>query len=328
MGERAHIMRRPHRDRGIRRCRWACWAISVAGALAALMAAAPAGSAYTPPPAIGWSGLLPALPVASHPQFTGGTGCARATLACVDGEVRRMHAIRTGLGCDHLAVFDTTYELITITIRGRLRDTPYIFHDPAWVIGEDATFANLYFDALNAWQHGRPVPGAWRIAFQAAATGNYDAVQDLLLGANAHIQRDLPYMLAAVGLAGRDGTSHKPDHDRVDAILNQTYPSVLDTIAERFQPIDALAAPGFDPVGGLVGNFTASQLLETWRELAWRNAERLLNARTQSEQARVEASIEANATMSARAIAAIPMPAGYRTARDAYCAAHNYGPLP
>ena len=56
-----------------------------------------------------------------------------------------------------------------------------------------------------------------------------------------------------------------------------------------------------------------------WREVVWRNAERLVNASSDAERAQVAASIEAYAATWAQAIAALPAP-GYGDTRDQYCA--------
>jgi hypothetical protein len=55
----------------------------------------------------------------------------------------------------------------------------------------------------------------------------------------------------------------------------------------------------------------------------WRNAERLLDAKTAAERRQVTQSIEANAATWARLIAAGGNggPPGYRAQRDAYCKA-------
>ena len=63
------------------------------------------------------------------------------------------------------------------------------------------------------------------------------------------------------------------------------------------------------------------ELARVWREIVWRNAERLLNARSDAQRARVAHQIHANAAMWARGIAAVQTP-GIRARRDAYCAAH------
>ena len=59
--------------------------------------------------------------------------------------------------------------------------------------------------------------------------------------------------------------------------------------------------------------------MREWREQVWRNAERLVNAKSDAERAQVSEQIQANAAGWAESIAATPTP-GYRAERDAYCA--------
>jgi hypothetical protein len=59
--------------------------------------------------------------------------------------------------------------------------------------------------------------------------------------------------------------------------------------------------------------------VRAWRELVWRNAERLVNAKTDAQRANVARSIESTAALTARLIAAVRVP-GYGATRDRYCA--------
>jgi hypothetical protein len=300
----------------------------VLAVLAALAAAAPAAaSSYAPPPTIPWETLLPGLPTATNPQFHGVPGCATPTMACIDTEITGMDALRRSFGCDHRAVFATTYELLTIGLRDAMLANPHLFDDPAWVIGEDATFANMYFDVVAGYEHHQAIPAAWQIAFDTAGHGDANAVEDMLLGINAHVQRDMPHMLAAVGLRAPDGSSHKHDHDVFNEVLNNAYERVVDTIAQRFDPVENLIAPGFNQLLGLAGNLTGDQLVQAWRELVWRHAELLLGAATPLGAQLAGVTIETNAASWATLIAGFQLPPGYRAQRDAYCAFHNVGPL-
>ena len=300
--------------------------VAGAGVLLAVTAVPTAVAAYTPPPVIGWETLLPGLPTAQNPQFHGLPGCQTPTMACIDWEIAQMDAIRVGFGCDHRAVFATTYELLTIQLRHDMLADPHLFDDPAWVIGEDVTFASMYFASVHAYETGGSVPQAWRVAFDTAAHGDANAVQDMLLGINAHVQRDMPFMMAAVGLHTPAGASRKHDHDVLNAVLNRAYESVTDTIRARFDPDEGFISPKPDPLLGYVGNVAGDQLVQAWREQVWRNAEQLLNATTAPKYAKVARGIETNATSWARLMVSVQVP-GYRAIRDRYCAVHNVGPL-
>jgi hypothetical protein len=72
-----------------------------------------------------------------------------------------------------------------------------------------------------------------------------------------------------------------------------------------------------DDVAGL-------EAVRGWREMVWRHAEQLVNARTAAERAAVARRIEDYAALWAQLIAAVPVP-GYRAQRDAYCASQLGG---
>jgi Family of unknown function (DUF5995) len=179
---------------------------------------------------------------------------------------------------------------------------------------EDALFANFYFDVIKAWNRGEAVPEAWRIAFQTAATGEVNAVQDMLLGINAHVQNDMPFVLAALSLRNKRGVSRKPDHDKFYMVLNHAYEPVVQAINRRYDPIVSLLNASWHPIDGVAG----LEVVWAWREVVWRNAERLANARSAAERTQIARQIELNAALQAQLIALVPQPAiglpGTRTA--------------
>jgi len=284
----------------------------------ALMGAAPGAHAQTGPqlPNAPWPNLLPPAPSPANVQPGPVPGCRKARLSCVDGVIRKLKARRDRLGCDHRAVFADTYLLLTKEMKRTIKRRPHFFSDNRWLIYEDVTFANFYF---AVFKRGVQVPEAWRIAVDTAASGDQNAAQDMLLGINAHVQRDMPYVLASVGLRKRDGTSRKPDHDSPNKVLAAAYETIVRDVERRYDPFIAVSnssATPLDDFGGL-------EVVKGWREGVWRNAERLLNAKTTEERALVAQSIEDNAANWARMIAATPGPPGYRQQRDAYCAGKN-----
>ena len=116
---------------------------------------------------------------------------------------------------------------------------------------EDAIFAGYYFTALADWMNGNSaaVPPAWRIAFSSADGRSVTGSGDLLLGMNAHVNRDLPFVLAAMGLVAPDGSSRKPDHDQINLMLNMVLGPLLQEESQRFDPAILNIATPFG-VGG------------------------------------------------------------------------------
>ncbi len=300
----------------------ACAALLLVAALAP--AAAHADRADDPDPAfVPWSALLPPLPQAGHVPSSD-DDCVAGRLRCVDAVIRELdrRVDRLAARCDHDVIFALSYLRTTEEYR-RATTTPGFFEDPAFVNHEDAVFARLYFEAYDAWQDGRreDVPRAWAVAFDAADDGSVSASGDLLLGINAHVNRDLPHVLAAIGLVAPDGTSRKGDHDKVDEFLNRVTVGLVDEIARRFDPTtDDTRLPG---------RLDATLLFQTiaaWREGAWRNAELLVAAPTPTARRLVEAEIEAQAAAQAEVLrtARTYVPGLQSSAeRDAWCAAHG-----
>jgi hypothetical protein len=269
-----------------------------------------------------WSSLLPGL--VDEYQPSSANDCVAGRPNCVDATIREMERRFRSLGpaCDHNAVFALAYLRTTQTYKWA-RDQSGFFTDTPWVNHEDAVFAKYYFAAYDNWAGGArgQVPQAWLIAFDTAAARQVNGSGDLLLGMNAHVNRDLPITLAAVGMATPDGQSRKPDHDKVDQFLNTVLQPLLEELAARF---DSSIIHIETPYGvGYTGLF---QTLAVWREQAWRNAQLLANATTPAARALALQEIETSAATQALAIKTansyVP-PVTQSSTRDTYCAAHN-----
>lgn len=287
-------------------------------ALAVLITAVAAGAAQapaTPVPGVAWTEFLPALPSPSQTHPNRVLHCKRAKLKCVRAEIQRMRALQRRLGCDHKAVFTTTYLELTKTARDALVANPHLLRWPKWFFREDALFANVYFRTERRWAQGREVPEAWRIAFETAERGELTGAQDMLLGINAHVQNDMPFVLAQLGLRDRKGQARKPDHDLFNQVLSSGYERVVSAVGSRYDASMSLTNPPGVPLDDVAG----LEVVRQWRENVWRNAERLVNAKDDAERAQIAAEIQSAAADWARGIAATPTP-GYRATRDAYCA--------
>src|SRR5436190_15942104 len=101
-------------------------AIAALAALAALGLGVATASAWRVPN-LNWTALLPPLPSPTNPQPHPVPHCRRGTRRCIDVEIRRMTRLQRRLGCDHRAVFDTTYLELTRTFRNTLRNDPALF---------------------------------------------------------------------------------------------------------------------------------------------------------------------------------------------------------
>ena len=279
------------------------------------------------PTFLDWSSVLPSFTDTYDP--TSENDCVAGKPNCIDKTIREMQKRFKPLGesCSHNAVFSLAYLRTTQTYKWA-RDQEGFFVDTPYVNHEDAVFAKYYFDAWDDWAAGRraEVPQAWLIAFDAASDKQVSGSGSLFLGMSAHVNRDLPFVLASIGLTFPDGSSRKVDHDKVNQFLNAVINPLLAEEAARFDPgIDDARDPF------LLGYTSSFQLLASWRETAWRNAERLVNAPDAEARAEVAQSIEDYATgvaMTLKAAEGYVWPLSSSTARDSFCAANKGAAAP
>ena len=302
------------------RARWTGGVLT--GALvAALVAGGPIASASTAPN-VGWSSSLEGSTEAYAP--TSESDCVAGRDNCLKATLKELAQIAddTAVRCSHDAIFARAYLRMTQTY-GWSRDIPGYYEDVPFANHQDAVFAKYYTDAYNAYASGEraSVPEAWRIAFDASRDKRVSVTGSLMLGMNAHINRDLPFVLAGVGLVAPDGSSRKGDFVAVEQWLYTATEPLLAEIAARFDPV---ADDANDPFGlSYLGLF---QVVSGWRETAWRNAEALVSAPTPKARALVAASIEAEAVAGAQTLLnsqSYAPPVTSSAARDGWCAAHQ-----
>jgi hypothetical protein len=246
--------------------------------------------------------------------------CPDGTSACVKVTIDDMTARYNTLAsaCDHRAIFSLAYLLTTQQYKKVTKD-PAFFHDTPWVNREDWNFAQLYLNSFDGFSPGgTTIPPAWQIAFDAAHDQTVSGGGDLLLGINAHVNRDLPFALYALGLVAPDGSSRKPDHDKVDVMLRQVLPKILALESKRFDPTipgDVINGTDLD-MDGLMS------LLVAWRETAWDNAVLLATAPDVLRPSVANTIEQTAATQATAIVAGSLVTRQQRQARNAYCATH------
>jgi hypothetical protein len=279
------------------------------------------------PPFIDWASLLPGLTDEFVPSSA--NDCVAGRPSCIHAVVKEMRRRFEPLGrhCHHDAVFSLAYLRTTQTYQWTTEQAGF-FADLAWMNHYDAVFAKYYFRAYDDYVAGRrtSVPEPWLVAFDAATNRRVTASGSLLLGMNGHVNYDLPFVLAAIGLVRPDGTSRKAVHDKVNEFLNLVMQPLLLEAAARFDPgvINVQTPYG-------TGYTALLQLLVAWREVAWRNAELLVLAPTELARSLVAQEIETAAGLEARTIAlanSYLAPLQTSAVRDAFCAAHHEAAAP
>lgn len=247
---------------------------------------------------------------------------SRPDLARLDREVRVMekHWQLLESRCDPNAVFALMYLTTTYGIRRNIQERTFDDNDYLSII--TVSFAKMYLDAYQAWKAGHPelAPAPWREAFTWAASGQSSITEDEFGGMNAHINYDLTNAIAGLGTRAPDGTSRKPDMDRVNLVLADVYDDVQYNIALYYGPSPPTAQPNW----GDGHNSTVEAVEEpmfAWREHAWHNAETLESMPDAASRAAFDAEMQAYSGGIAKGLQA-PDPTTSAAARLAYCQAH------
>ncbi|MEX1008741.1 MAG: DUF5995 family protein [Acidimicrobiia bacterium] len=257
--------------------------LAVTTALVALPAT-PSGAASPPP---SWQKIVKTLEPRLDPASK--SPCNRGSVTCVDAVLKEMKRRERAFAvkCNHNVMFSYTYRVTTEHVRS---GWPRDFDSPAYIAHMDAIFAKSYFDAYDRWKDGGSgVSEAWTIALDAARSKSVSGLGDMLLGINAHISRDLPFVVEQVGLLGPDGSSALDDYNRFNQIIVETQGLALDGAARRFDPeVATVSIPGL-----VVGKDGLLELFSAWRAEAWARAEQLVSAATPEDRQAVVDEIEA-----------------------------------
>jgi len=278
---------------------------------------------------VDWPSLLPTLTDQFDPSSE--NDCVAGRNKCLDAILKEMRREFEPLArsCSHNAPFALAYWRITESY-GYARAQPGYFANVPVFNHVVAVFAKYYLSAYQNWKIGNRavVPQAWLIAFDAGAGKQVAGSGNLLIGVNAHVNRDLAFVMAATGLIAPGGSSKKPDYDKVNVLLNTMVPPLTAEEAARFDT--SMSGESSWPGADYTLN---SELIASWREEAWRNAERLVNAATPAERATVAQQLETNAIAQAtsyRNATSYTPPLNSTDSRDSYCSTH-YGdsaPMP
>jgi hypothetical protein len=291
-------------------------AVALLGCAAAVGYSAPASAEDAP--FIDWNPLFPGIATPYRPSRE--KDCVDGSNACIEETLTEMYRRfdRNYAVCDHNAAFGITYIRVTEGVRAAVLRGD-LYEEPTFLNHEDKVFARMYFNSFDAWKRGdrARVPPAWRLALDAGRDKTNAGIGDLLMSMNAHINRDMPFMLEALGLTRPDGVNRKLDHDKGNRVLAPLFDDVLKELADRFDfSTDKINIPGT-----LIDDMTLFQVLQLWREQVWRNAEMLGAAQSPAGRKAVGDFIENYSLLFGNLIRTMTtiMP-GPAKLRDAHCA--------
>jgi len=220
------------------------------------------------------------------------------TLARMDSLLQEWSAV-----ADRRRVFLNCYMLMTRNMI--LAIDAGEFADAVWVEALLRRFADYYFDALDVYDGERTAaPPVWQAAHDATCETGTFALQNLLLGINAHINYDLALTLvdmlqeewAQLHAAARG--QRYADHCHVNRVISRTIDIVQDEVIERLEPrLDVM-----DRLMGRGDEWLAAYLISRWRDQVWRHAVAMLDAPDADSREERRRSIEALTLTRARII--------------------------
>ncbi|MFN7144548.1 MAG: DUF5995 family protein [Myxococcota bacterium] len=190
----------------------------------------------------------------------------------IDDVIERLLAIEAALPARHgVAAFTRLYRWTTENVGLAVRAGR--FESPDQMVTLDVRFADLYFDAVDAWALGEPIPGAWAPLFERAEDLDLAPLRFALAGMHAHINRDLAVAVALSDPAPpEEDTPRFRDYRLLNAILDETS----DQVRHRLLPPDL---EEIDAALGEVDDRVVLAAIATARRGAWEAAQLLYAVR-------------------------------------------------
>ncbi len=186
---------------------------------------------------------------------------------------------------DRRLIFLRCYEEMTKNVLAAIETRN--FEDVTWIATLMTNFADLYFRALEAEDSGLAAPPiAWRIAFKAAHVSRTHALQNLVLGVNAHINYDLVLALSDLLASEWQQLSEEQrqiryrDYCRINDIINRTIDTVKYQVIDPLEPEIRLV----DKVLGPIDDWMTELLITEWRDEVWKHAMQVIVASGQTDR--------------------------------------------
>lgn len=173
---------------------------------------------------------------------------------------------------EQLIPFNSAYRVITKNFQTTFQND--FFQEPEEFALLDVVFARFYVDALDDYYIQESLPTVWN---KLLVDKKLPIYIQLLLGANAHINKDLPLALQKLSYAQQ--LNIKVDYFAADKIFWQSSREIINSLYEP------------SPINNLVRNYMRIlyekpmiAMIVHWRHKAWKNSLALRNGSLTTEQ--------------------------------------------
>lgn len=141
--------------------------------------------------------------------------------------IEALEALDNGLtkvDLPNVQIFNYTYLVISRNVHRQI----HLFEDKKTLEMLDIHFAHAYFRALNNYLRKKENPPAWKIFFDFYSENRSSNIFYLWLGANAHINNDLPFSLEKT-VTG----SFYRDYAKVQTVIDQSIKEILPKVTKN-----------------------------------------------------------------------------------------------
>jgi hypothetical protein len=179
---------------------------------------------------------------------------------------------------DGVSCFVRLYLAVTEGVQAHVRDVE--FSAPRFTMRLDIVFADLFFSALDVYEHDRAsTPSAWVPLLESRSRHGIAPLQFALAGMNAHINRDLPVALVTtcreLGVGLDESSPPHIDYERINSVLADVEAKMEQQYVAGWLRKTERLLPWLHHLDDVVAMWDVARA----RDAAWTNAQALLALR-------------------------------------------------
>jgi len=177
------------------------------------------------------------------------------TVELVIAELEKVQTLLANSELQQVIFFNRAYLIVTKNIQAAIASGSFISSTDM----DDLViaFSIPYFEALNNYARHGLLPGAWRKINRGWLHSYHPSFLSLLLGANAHINHDLPKVLRSIAAKPQ---GFEEDYFRVGDLLIESSRPILSTYDEQATWMQKI---------GLVFRRPIMAMILKWRKNVW-----------------------------------------------------------